>query len=77
MNDRKRYSIVYANNKSIINDKFFKSFTEIHKILKNGEEVTVAMEYLFEGKWYCEGYKQIGKDISGNCWVQRSIAHEW
>lgn len=75
--ERKRYSIVYTSRKALNNDKFYQSFDDIHKLLKRGEQVTVAIDYQFEGKWYCEGYKQIGKDKNGVCWTQRSTAHEW
>lgn len=77
MNERKRYSIVYANRQALINDNFYKSFVEVQSLLKKGEEVTVAIDFLFEGKWHCEGYKQVGKDRDGACWTQRSTAHEW
>jgi hypothetical protein len=68
---------VYAARKNLINDKFYKSFDEIHRLLHKGEEVTVAIDILIEGRWNCEGYKVIGKDKDGICWVQRSISHEW
>ena len=77
MSERKRYSIVYAPRKSLINDDFFTSFEAVHKVLKRGEEVTVAIETLFQGRWDCEGYKQVGKDKKGICWTQRSIAYEY
>lgn len=77
MNERKRYSIVYAGCQSLINDKFYSSFAEVHKVLKRGEEVTISVEYQFEGRWHCEGYKQVGKDKDGICWTQRSTAREW
>lgn len=75
--NNKRYNIVYAERKSLVTDKFYSSFAEVHSILKNGEEVTVAIDYRFEGKWYCEGYKVIGKDRNGVCWTQRAIAQEY
>lgn len=77
MNERKRYNIVYASRKNLINDKFYKSFPEIHNLLRNGEEVTIAIDSLLEGRWCCEGYKQVGKDKDGVCWTQRSMAREW
>lgn len=77
MNERKRYSVVYANRRTLISDNFYKSVAEVHNILRKGEEITIAIEYLFEGKWYCEGYKQIGKDKDGTCWTQRSTSQEW
>jgi hypothetical protein len=77
MNECKRYSIVYANRKILIGDNFYKSYAEIHKKLFKGESITVAIDYLFEGKWHCEGYRQIGKDSDGICWTQRSLAHDY
>jgi len=77
MNERKRYNVVYASRKSLLNDKFYTSIDEVHNLLRVGEEVTIAVDYLFEGRWCCEGYKQIGRDRSGICWIQRSTAREY
>lgn len=77
MNERKRYSIVYAPRQSLIDHDYFESIEEIHKFIKKGEEVTIAIDCLFEGRWRCEGYKQVGKDKNGICWKQRSTALEY